>query len=663
MRRTLAVLLMAFVAAAVLSNCNKDRTPPLVTIIQPAENAPVSGMVTIQARATDDKSVPVVDFYVDNQPRGTDSAGVDSVYAYVWDATALDTNSQHTIKARATDAAGNAAESPTVTVTIGVAAGPTFHQGVIAHPEIWDPRGNPHIVTADLRISDLVTIRPGCVVRAAPGARITVAASGGLLARGTSSRSITFTRDTTSQSLWDGIEVGAGAISDSVIFDYCTIEYGGKDSSRAALDLKSGPIIVRHSTIRNGAGDGVRTNGSNLKEFSGNTVTGNQGYALRIDSRYLGLVTGDNSLADNGRGAEVFGGSVPGSATWRALGASYVITDNITVGDYYAAPVLTLEPGVTLRFRPGLGIVVGTPDSTKLGGLVAIGTPSNPVVFTSDSSQPRAGNWNGITFWKFIVRGSAALDYGRIEYAGGNGFGSVFADSAPVRITYTTIQNSTNCGVYIQKTGFPQFIGNTVRLCESYPVRIDPEYVVTIGNSVLSNPPRSGVLIGDGKVKTSATWNNFGFPYVVGGTVNVGDPNHPVLTLAPGDSILFTPGARFGVGSRLYTYLDSGALVADGSSNRIVFSSTVPQRGAWQGLEIQNYTMSNLTALRNVLVQYGGGNGFGNVLCQGSNPLLRDCEIAYGSAHGIYLYNSQLNRDTLRAYNYIHDNDSSDIGP
>ena len=151
----LLITLIAFFGILIFAGCNPDKTPPVVTIIQPLDNATLGGVIGIKAQASDDRSTPVVDFYVDGNYLATDSTGADSVYSASWDASALDTGSTHKIKATAVDAAGNIGTSSEITVTIGIPAGPTNHSGAITSRETWDPRGNPHVVTGDLNITNV----------------------------------------------------------------------------------------------------------------------------------------------------------------------------------------------------------------------------------------------------------------------------------------------------------------------------------------------------------------------------------------------------------------------------------------------------------------------------------------------------------------------------
>jgi len=646
--RNLVCLTLAVVlgGALLFTACNKDRTAPQVAIIAPANSAVLMGHITIQARASDNKDVPIVEFYVDGSSQGVDSAGNDSVYTSVWDASAQALGSQHEIVAKALDLSGNTA-SDTVTITIGIPTGPTNHSGNIFYPETWDPVGNPHIVTGNLTISSFVTIKPGVEVLVDSNRLVKVAAAGGLLARGTPSAPILFTAHTDAPhpAYWQGLQIGSGSNGDSVVLDHCTVEYGGRDSLHSVLELLGSPASVTNCVIRNGAGNGVTTTGDNLAEFTGNVVTANYRYAMHVDAHYLSVIDSSNDLSGNRLGVEVVNGFINHDATWYGAGAPYVIVGGLTIGNQ--SPVtLTIDHSATLRFRPGTGIVVGL-DSAHFGGLVVKGT------LTSDSSYPHPGDWNGIHFGYLSLVGSSWLDGCTLDYAGGNGVAAVVIDSVAVAVENSTIRYSSNFGIRANKAGFAAFSGNSIFANQSYPVSVDPDYVSSVGSSRLDG----GLFIGDGFLTRAASWQYQGYPHVIGGVVQIGDTSRPVLHILPGDTVQFAGGAVLRVGS---VAAGPGALTCSG----VLFTGVNQLPGGWKGLEFQELALSDSCQVANSTVRFGGGDSLGDIVCQGCSPRLSGDTLAKSAAWGIYLIPpSTLNPDTLRADNSFVDNVAGMVGP
>ncbi|MFP2905126.1 Ig-like domain-containing protein [Pyxidicoccus sp. 3LFB2] len=90
-----------------------DLTPPTVSLTWPLPNDYVSDTITVRASATDNLGVTKVEFYDGATLLGTDST---APYAVTWN-THPAKNGQHTVSARAYDAAGNVGTA-SVTVTV-----------------------------------------------------------------------------------------------------------------------------------------------------------------------------------------------------------------------------------------------------------------------------------------------------------------------------------------------------------------------------------------------------------------------------------------------------------------------------------------------------------------------------------------------------------------
>lgn len=105
-----------------VSNTAADQTAPTVSVTAPAQNATVSGTVTLSATANDNVGVASVQFTVDGANVG--SADTTAPYSYAWP-TSGSNNGTHMIRAVARDAAGNVATSSAVTVTVSNAAADT----------------------------------------------------------------------------------------------------------------------------------------------------------------------------------------------------------------------------------------------------------------------------------------------------------------------------------------------------------------------------------------------------------------------------------------------------------------------------------------------------------------------------------------------------------
>ncbi|HVM17141.1 MAG TPA: Ig-like domain-containing protein [Gaiellaceae bacterium] len=97
-----------------------DTTPPTVALTAPADGATVSGTVTLSADASDNVGVSRVEFLVNGAVVGTATS---APYSVSWDSRTV-ANGQATIRARATDTAGNTALSDPRSVSVQNAGDP-----------------------------------------------------------------------------------------------------------------------------------------------------------------------------------------------------------------------------------------------------------------------------------------------------------------------------------------------------------------------------------------------------------------------------------------------------------------------------------------------------------------------------------------------------------
>src|SRR5206468_3958321 len=116
----------------------RDTVAPTVSLTAPADGASVSGVVTVNATASDNAAVTGVQFKLDGVNLGAEDTT--NPYSANWD-TATATNGSHIVTAAARDAAGNTTTSAVITVTVA---------NIIAPPPNAPPIGN----FDEIRLSD-----------------------------------------------------------------------------------------------------------------------------------------------------------------------------------------------------------------------------------------------------------------------------------------------------------------------------------------------------------------------------------------------------------------------------------------------------------------------------------------------------------------------------
>ena len=93
-----------------------DTTAPSVTLTSPAGGATLAGTVTLTATASDNVGVSKVEFLVDSAVVGTGTLS-GGTYSLAWNTTSATTGG-HTVRARASDAAGNTTTCSAVSITV-----------------------------------------------------------------------------------------------------------------------------------------------------------------------------------------------------------------------------------------------------------------------------------------------------------------------------------------------------------------------------------------------------------------------------------------------------------------------------------------------------------------------------------------------------------------
>jgi hypothetical protein len=669
---------IAFAAAvlclsALLVTCDETITnqPPEVTIVIPSDGDTLArGSITVKAVAEDDSGVVRVEFYVDDSIHNADYTGSEDTFDFVWNTAVLTPGSEHEIKARAFDIENLSADH-SISVRIagggGGGSGPTYHRGPIEEDEVWDPAENPHVIEADVypTAGHKLTILPGSWVEFETGTELRCGYGGNqgaIIAVGKPDSTIVFTSRSASAApgYWDNVGIYSAAMSETE-FGYCLFEDGGRAGSELGMVyVDNVGLRMNDCTVQNSGDYGiVCRNGGFFTSFDDNTVTGCAAYQIRIDCDKVGTIGTGNILTGAHSGIEVVDGTVSSTGTWRNLGVAYIISGDISVaGDN--DPMLTIAPGCELKFAPEAELYCGFGD--REGGIRAIGTPDSVIVFTAN--QGAEARWDKIGAYRGTLD-STAFRHCWFEYGGrqGSGQGMMYIDYAGVSIDQCAFQSSGDYGIVCHGTGyFRSFTGNSISDCRLYPLRMGCQVVGTIGtgNSIQG----AGIEVLGGDIAESDTWPDIGIPYILDDDVSVGSSTSPKLVIAPGVLIRMRRNVELRCG---YNGL-AGAIVADGTSERISFTSDqpTPARGDWRSVSFYQDATAE-SKLVNCNIEYGGYGGaeeFGNVFIHSSVPVITGDSIGHGSGWGVYLTGSPIpDTSELRTSNWFYDNTRGSIGP
>jgi catechol 2,3-dioxygenase-like lactoylglutathione lyase family enzyme len=189
-----------------------------------------------------------------------------------------------------------------------------------------------------------------------------------------------------------------------------------KDSGSLGLELEAGVLFSKEST--------------------GLTITGGMTAPLSVSAAALDSVPAGTYTGNKLDHIVVSDARVSEDATVRARGVPYLANRGLEVrGDVgKPIPLLTIEPGVSVKFPKDQGLAVGpyaSANGLALGALSAVGTPDKPIVLTSAAEAPMPGDWQGLAFY-YHNDARNKVEHVRVEYAGGRSLGSSGGCSYPM---------------------------------------------------------------------------------------------------------------------------------------------------------------------------------------------------------------------------------------
>jgi len=139
------------------------------------------------------------------------------------------------------------------------------------------------------------------------------------------------------------------------------------------------------------------------------------------------------------------GGPIISDTTWTAVNSPYIAVESVEV---WEGVTLIIEPGVTVKFDSHKKLQVN-------GELIARGTGSSPIIFTSNQPAPAPGDWGNIEFTSTAITttmdadgsyiGGSILRYCVVEYAGYDASSAIEAHS--LLIDHCTVRDNDARGI------------------------------------------------------------------------------------------------------------------------------------------------------------------------------------------------------------------------
>jgi hypothetical protein len=281
--------------------------------------------------------------------------------------------------------------------------------------------GQPVVCTGNIQISGSnnprLTITEGSELRFKTGSQLLVSWDvgesnlyrGELHAVGSVSHPIRFTADNNLSGGWQGVYIGNNADTGGSLsrMEHCIIE---RATRNLALHNTASPDTLLNLELRLASNEGLYLKGNTTTPLLKNlSIHDNANWGVLLAGANLPVIQ-TTTITTNGENRIGFTGPVEGNVTLDlpSYSHSVVFSGSIQISGS-TGPRLTLVPGSELRFKSSSHLLVSWnvgDNSNYRGELHAVGTPSQPIVFTADNNT--SGGWQGIEFGNNADTGGAA---------------------------------------------------------------------------------------------------------------------------------------------------------------------------------------------------------------------------------------------------------------
>ncbi len=357
--------------------------------------------------------------------------------------------------------------------------------GSITSSHTWIPQDFYfNITTSGIHVygGATLTINPGCLVKFDGDTALYIGyySAAILNAVGTSGNPITFTSSasTPAPEDWYGIVFFNSTDDSATIMDYCTVEYGGKGGYDSNIFCDNASPTIQNCTIRHSDGYGIYCDNYSAPTLTNNTISNNGLFPIAEFCNMLDSNVTGNTGSGNGTDAiEVRGGSMTDSHTWVPQDFYFFVNEWTHV---YNSATLTLQPGCLVKFYPGRGLYIGY---YSAAALIAEGTSSKPITFTSNAATPAPGDWEGIVFFNSTDDSATIMDYCTVEYGGYASYDSnINCNQASPTIRHCIIRNSDEHGIYTTGSGALPLIS-----CSTITNNVNGVYAASNSNPTITD--------------------------------------------------------------------------------------------------------------------------------------------------------------------------------
>lgn len=277
-----------------------------------------------------------------------------------------------------------------------------------------------YIVTCKMHVSAPIKIEPGVVIEFEENAGLDIddfnTADGSLNAVGTANKPIVFRGTQNNKGWWRGIMFDSNSTLNELTHVFVE-DAGGlafnSNGDRGAVHLYANSRLkITNSTISNSDTYGLNAvyTGSVLAVQNSKFINNNA--PAVVNPGYLNAINNTNLYAGNTNDfvfVNPYGEEIKSPTTWSKIDVPYSVMSN-AVKSIRVRDLLTIQPGVVIEFGAETELHIHEDG----GGLKAVGTPTDPIIFTGVSKVPKA--WKGIRVYSEHAENKIA--HAEIHYSG-----------------------------------------------------------------------------------------------------------------------------------------------------------------------------------------------------------------------------------------------------
>jgi flagellar hook assembly protein FlgD len=137
------------------------------------------------------------------------------------------------------------------------------------------------------------------------------------------------------------------------------------------------------------------------------------------------------------------GGTITTNTTWNVAGSPYIIQGNVIIA---GGAVLTIDPGVDVRFGGDFSLTIGGSAATGNGTLTAVGNSTSPITFRTNLT-PGPGRWRYVQFNAFSTASSQLAFCSFSD--GGSASATIYCNGGSPTISDVSVTTSLTDGITV----------------------------------------------------------------------------------------------------------------------------------------------------------------------------------------------------------------------